>query len=29
MLDPALIYVYFNYRDPVAMKGWVVPLVNH
>ncbi len=25
MLVPALIYVYFNYRDPVAMKGWAIP----
>ena len=25
MLVPALIYVYFNYKDPVAMKGWAIP----
>lgn len=25
MLIPALIYVYFNYEDPVAMKGWAIP----
>jgi NhaA family Na+:H+ antiporter len=25
MLIPALIYGYFNYDDPVAMKGWAIP----
>lgn len=25
MLGPALIYVYFNYNDPVAIKGWAIP----
>ncbi|NIS07893.1 MAG: Na+/H+ antiporter NhaA [Candidatus Dadabacteria bacterium] len=25
MLAPALIYVYFNYNDPVALKGWAIP----
>ena len=25
MLVPALIYVYFNYKDPIAMKGWAIP----
>jgi NhaA family Na+:H+ antiporter len=25
MLVPALIYVYFNFGDPVAMKGWAIP----
>ncbi len=25
MLVPALIYVYFNYDDPVAVKGWAIP----
>ena len=25
MLVPALIYVFFNFRDPVAMKGWAIP----
>lgn len=25
MLVPALIYVYFNYDDPVAIKGWAIP----
>ena len=25
MLIPALIYVAFNYEDPVAMKGWAIP----
>ena len=25
MLVPALIYVYFNSGDPVAMKGWAIP----
>jgi Na+:H+ antiporter, NhaA family len=25
MLFPALIYVYFNYHDPIAMKGWAIP----
>jgi NhaA family Na+:H+ antiporter len=25
MIGPALIYVYFNYQDPVALKGWAIP----
>jgi len=25
MAIPALIYVYFNFDDPVAMKGWAIP----
>lgn len=25
MLFPALIYMYFNSHDPVAMKGWAIP----
>ena len=25
MFVPALIYVYFNYDDPVALKGWAIP----
>lgn len=25
MLAPALIYVYFNYDDPVALEGWAIP----
>jgi len=25
MLVPALIYVYFNYEDSVAMAGWAIP----
>lgn len=25
MLVPALIYVYFNFKDPIAMKGWAIP----
>ena len=25
MLFPALVYVYFNAGDPVAMKGWAIP----
>ncbi|MBT8115118.1 MAG: Na+/H+ antiporter NhaA, partial [Arenicella sp.] len=25
MLVPALVYVYFNYDDPVALKGWAIP----
>lgn len=25
MLFPALIYVYFNYNDPVALQGWAIP----
>ncbi|MBT7950994.1 MAG: Na+/H+ antiporter NhaA [Gammaproteobacteria bacterium] len=25
MLFPALIYMYFNFHDPVAMKGWAIP----
>lgn len=25
MIVPALIYVYFNDQDPVALKGWAIP----
>ena len=25
MLVPALIYVWFNYDDPAALKGWAIP----
>jgi NhaA family Na+:H+ antiporter len=25
MIFPALIYVYFNYDDPVAVSGWAIP----
>lgn len=25
MLIPALIYLYFNHNDPVAVKGWAIP----
>lgn len=25
MLVPALVYVYFNYDDPVAINGWAIP----
>lgn len=25
MAIPALIYVYFNYNDPVAVQGWAIP----
>jgi len=25
MLVPALIYVYFNANDPIALKGWAIP----
>ncbi|MFK8011135.1 MAG: Na+/H+ antiporter NhaA [Marinicellaceae bacterium] len=25
MLFPALVYMYFNYDDPVAIKGWAIP----
>lgn len=25
MLAPALVYVYFNHKDPVAMNGWAIP----
>lgn len=25
MIFPALIYTYFNFGDPVAMKGWAIP----
>ena len=25
MACPALIYVFFNYNDPVALKGWAIP----
>lgn len=25
MLFPALIYAYFNFNDPVAIKGWAIP----
>jgi Na+:H+ antiporter, NhaA family len=25
MAIPALIYVYFNWHDPIALKGWAIP----
>lgn len=25
MLVPALIYMYFNHHDPIAMQGWAIP----
>jgi NhaA family Na+:H+ antiporter len=25
MAIPALIYLYFNYEDPIAIKGWAIP----
>ncbi len=25
MIGPALIYVAFNYKDPVALQGWAIP----
>ncbi len=25
IIAPALIYVYFNYTDPVAIQGWAIP----
>ncbi len=25
MVCPALIYMYFNFSDPVAMRGWAIP----
>ncbi|MCF6237756.1 MAG: Na+/H+ antiporter NhaA [Candidatus Marinimicrobia bacterium] len=25
MLVPSLIYIFFNYTDPVAIKGWAIP----
>lgn len=25
MLVPALVYLYFNYDDPVAVQGWAIP----
>ncbi len=25
MLVPALIYLYFNHNDPIAIKGWAIP----
>lgn len=25
MLVPALFYLYFNYDDPIAVKGWAIP----
>ena len=25
MLAPALIYLYFNYGNPIAIKGWAIP----
>lgn len=28
MIVPALIYIFFNADDPVAMKGWAVPAVT-
>lgn len=28
MAVPALIYTYFNFSDPMAMKGWAIPTVT-
>ncbi len=28
LLVPALIYVYFNYDDPLAMRGWGIPVAT-
>jgi NhaA family Na+:H+ antiporter len=28
MAVPALIYTYFNFTDPTAMKGWAIPAVT-
>ena len=28
MLVPALFYTYFNHGDPVAMKGWAIPVAT-
>jgi NhaA family Na+:H+ antiporter len=25
MAIPAAVYIYFNYNDPIAMKGWAIP----
>jgi len=25
MVVPALVYIFFNYGDPVAMRGWAIP----
>lgn len=25
MLVPALVYLYFNYNDPIAVQGWAIP----
>lgn len=25
MLVPSIIYVYYNYTDPIAIKGWAIP----
>jgi len=25
MIAPALIYLYFNFNDPIAVKGWAIP----
>ena len=25
MIVPAVIYVFFNYTDPIAIKGWAIP----
>lgn len=25
MIFPALVYLYFNFNDPVAVKGWAIP----
>jgi len=25
MLIPALVYLYFNYHDPIAVQGWAIP----
>ncbi len=28
MIVPALIYVYFNYDDPIALNGWAIPVAT-
>ncbi|MET4695714.1 Na+/H+ antiporter NhaA [Endozoicomonas lisbonensis] len=25
MVVPALVYIFFNYKDPLAMQGWAIP----
>ncbi len=28
MLVPALVYVFFNWGDPIAMQGWAIPMAT-